>query len=131
MAALRVRPPDVLTRVSEYMPEIVAYVARILANGFAYTAPAPGAAAGGAGAGATGGAPSSPPSCDVYFDTGAYRAAGFVYGRLNPWSVAPPVGGGGGGGDGNAPPAPTPPPPSSTMKRSPADFAMLKAAKQG
>ena len=32
------RPPDVLTRVSEYLPEIVAYVQRIMDNGMAYEA---------------------------------------------------------------------------------------------
>ena len=30
--------PDVLTRVSEYVPEIVEYIKRIVANGFAYVA---------------------------------------------------------------------------------------------
>lgn len=38
MAALNVRPPDVLTRVSEYVPQIVAYIERICANGLAYEA---------------------------------------------------------------------------------------------
>lgn len=36
MAALGVRPPSVLTRVTEYMPEIVAFVQKIVDNGFAY-----------------------------------------------------------------------------------------------
>ena len=34
--ALNVRPPDVLTRVSEYVPEIVTFVEKIIANGAAY-----------------------------------------------------------------------------------------------
>lgn len=38
MTALNVRPPDVLTRVSEYVPQIVAYIERIVANGLAYEA---------------------------------------------------------------------------------------------
>lgn len=36
MDSLGCRRPDVLTRVSEYMPEIIAYVQRIVDNGMAY-----------------------------------------------------------------------------------------------
>ena len=36
MAALGVRMPDVLTRVVEFLPEIIAYVQRIVDNGMAY-----------------------------------------------------------------------------------------------
>ncbi|KAH9496409.1 hypothetical protein Btru_012569 [Bulinus truncatus] len=36
MLALNVLPPDVLTRVSEYVPEIVEYIKKIIANGYAY-----------------------------------------------------------------------------------------------
>ncbi|KAI5703614.1 hypothetical protein M8J75_014033 [Diaphorina citri] len=36
MADLNVLPPTVLTRVSEYIPEIVAYIEKIIANGLAY-----------------------------------------------------------------------------------------------
>ena len=32
---LQVRPPDVLTRVTEYMPQIVAFVQKIIDNNFA------------------------------------------------------------------------------------------------
>ncbi len=32
----QVLPPDVLTRVSEYVPEIVAFVKRIVDNGYGY-----------------------------------------------------------------------------------------------
>lgn len=36
MNALDVRMPCVLTRVSEYIPEIIDYVKRIIDNGYAY-----------------------------------------------------------------------------------------------
>ncbi|KAG8438404.1 hypothetical protein GDO86_008907 [Hymenochirus boettgeri] len=36
MDALNVLPPDVLTRVSEYVPEIVAFVQKIVDNGYGY-----------------------------------------------------------------------------------------------
>lgn len=39
MAALNVQPPDALTRVSEYVPEIVAFIEKIIANGYAYLSP--------------------------------------------------------------------------------------------
>jgi len=32
---LQVQPPDVLTRVSEYIPEILEFVKKIIDNGFA------------------------------------------------------------------------------------------------
>ncbi|KAJ3078979.1 hypothetical protein HK102_004106, partial [Quaeritorhiza haematococci] len=35
MDALNIRRPDILTRVSEYVPEIIAYVQKIIDNGFA------------------------------------------------------------------------------------------------
>ena len=31
---LKVLPPDVLTRVSEYVPEVIAYVQKIVDNGY-------------------------------------------------------------------------------------------------
>lgn len=36
MSALNILPPDVLTRVSEYVPQIVSYIERIISNGLAY-----------------------------------------------------------------------------------------------
>ncbi|KAJ2950710.1 hypothetical protein O0L34_g8970 [Tuta absoluta] len=38
MKALNILPPDVLTRVSEYVPQIVAYIQKIIDNGLAYEA---------------------------------------------------------------------------------------------
>lgn len=32
----QVLPPDVLTRVSEYIPEVIEYIKKIIENGFAY-----------------------------------------------------------------------------------------------
>lgn len=36
MEALNVLPPDVLTRISEYVPEVVDFIKKIIDNGFAY-----------------------------------------------------------------------------------------------
>lgn len=36
MDALGCRPPNLVTRVSEYIPEIIEYVETIIANGMAY-----------------------------------------------------------------------------------------------
>jgi cysteinyl-tRNA synthetase len=36
MRKLRILPPDTVTRVSEYVPEIVSFVEKIIGNGFAY-----------------------------------------------------------------------------------------------
>jgi cysteinyl-tRNA synthetase len=60
MRALNVEPPDALTRVSEYVPEIVAYIQKIIDNGYAYDSHG-----------------------SVYFDVGAY-AAKHKYGKLVP-----------------------------------------------
>ena len=36
MKALNIELPDVITRVSEYVPEIIAYIQKIIENGYAY-----------------------------------------------------------------------------------------------
>ncbi|KAF8629904.1 hypothetical protein AX15_003256 [Amanita polypyramis BW_CC] len=64
MDRLRVRKPDIVTRVTEYVPEIVAFVDRIIKNGYAYEAE----------------------GC-VYFDTLAFDSAeAHHYAKLEPWS---------------------------------------------
>lgn len=58
---LGIRDPDVVTRVTECVPEVVAFVQKIMDNGFAYK-------------GIT----------SVFFDTEAYRKAGHSYPKLKP-----------------------------------------------
>ena len=36
MAALNVLPPDAITRVTDYVPEVVAYIEQIQKNGYCY-----------------------------------------------------------------------------------------------
>jgi cysteinyl-tRNA synthetase len=101
MDRLRVRAPDTITRVTEYVPEIVSFVERIETNGYAYTLDG-----------------------SVYFDTAVFDAhPAHFYAKLEPWSkgnralleegegalAARDTGG----------------------KRSPADFALWKASKPG
>jgi len=63
MAALNVERPDELTRVTEYGPQIVAFVKQIQNNGFAYEHEG-----------------------SIYYDTKAWEANGGFYARLEPWS---------------------------------------------
>ncbi|KAJ7761004.1 tRNA synthetases class I (C) catalytic domain-containing protein [Mycena metata] len=64
MSRLRVREPDTVTRVTEYVPEIVAFVEGIVKNGFGYEAEG-----------------------SVYFDTEAFdKSPGHDYAKLEPWS---------------------------------------------
>lgn len=64
VGALNVLKPDVITRVTEFGPQIVGFVEKVVANGFAY------------------------PTTDgsVYFDIDAFEKAGNPYARLEPWS---------------------------------------------
>lgn len=64
MDSLNVLRPQYLTRVSEYIPEVIEYIATIIKNGFAYEN-----------------------SGSVYFDTRAFSGAGYNYGKLEPSSV--------------------------------------------
>ena len=63
MKALNIRNPDVLTRVSEYVPEIVEFVQKIISNGYAYEAQG-----------------------SVYFDVDAFKKR-HDYAKLAPWSA--------------------------------------------
>ncbi|KAJ3191062.1 hypothetical protein HK101_008110 [Irineochytrium annulatum] len=66
MDALGVRRPDVLTRVSEYVPEIVKFVEGIIANGYGYESEG-----------------------SVYFDTPKFdRSPKHSYAKLEPWSAS-------------------------------------------
>ena len=65
MRSLNVLPADYLTRVSEYVPEIIAYVEKIIENGFAYESEG-----------------------SVYFDVAAFeRDPQHQYAKLCPWSA--------------------------------------------
>lgn len=74
MKRLNVEPPTTLTRVSEYVPEIVAFVEKIVENGYAYEAE----------------------DGSVYFDIGRFDGATggagsskdwcHTYAKLEPWS---------------------------------------------
>jgi len=57
MKALNIELPEIITRVSEYVPEIIKYIGQLMKNGFAYEA-----------------------NSSVYFDVKAYTDAGHVYG---------------------------------------------------
>ena len=61
MEKLGVNYPDILTRVSEYIPEILDYISKIINKGFAYEL-----------------------NGSVYFDTERFKLAGNIYGKLVP-----------------------------------------------
>jgi len=64
LKALSVRMPDAITRVTEYIPEVIEFVTKIIENGFAYELEG-----------------------SVYFDTQKFAASEHFYAKLEPWSV--------------------------------------------
>eukprot|EP00578_Thalassiosira_sp_NH16_P020363 CAMPEP_0181091732 /NCGR_PEP_ID=MMETSP1071-20121207/8552_1 /TAXON_ID=35127 /ORGANISM="Thalassiosira sp., Strain NH16" /LENGTH=823 /DNA_ID=CAMNT_0023173885 /DNA_START=118 /DNA_END=2589 /DNA_ORIENTATION=+ len=104
MDALGIREPDILTRVTEYVPQIIAFVEKIMAKGMAYKS-----------------------NGSVYLSLDALKAAGHNYRKLDPAGpggeetsaaeMAEGEGALGGGGSGE--------------KRKPNDFALWKASKSG
>jgi len=102
MEALGVRPPDVVTRVTEYVPQIVAFVAAIVAKGLAYASK----------------------EGSVYLSIEAFKAQGHTYRKLKPFagdtSDADMAEGEGALGVADA-----------SEKQHPNDFALWKASKPG
>ncbi|KAM5316950.1 cysteine--tRNA ligase, cytoplasmic [Glossophaga mutica] len=103
MQALNVLPPDALTRVSEYVPEIVSFVQRIVDNGYGYVS-----------------------NGSVYFDTVKFASSeGHSYGKLVPEAVGDQKALHEGEGDLSVSAE------RLSEKRSPNDFALWKASKPG
>ena len=104
MAALGIREPDVLTRVTEYVPKIIAFVETIIEKGLAYKS-----------------------NGSVYLSLDAFEKAGHNYRKLNP------AGPGGAAtseaemAEGEGALASN----SGSEKRNPNDFALWKASKAG
>ncbi|KAI9802282.1 MAG: hypothetical protein M1833_001788 [Piccolia ochrophora] len=94
-------PPSALTRVTEFVPQIVHFVERIVSKGFGY------------------------PTTDgsVYFDSRAFEKAGNTYARLTPWNRNNKELQADGEGALSKK--------KDTEKKSEADFALWKASKPG
>ncbi|KAM4722357.1 cysteine--tRNA ligase, cytoplasmic isoform 2-T2 [Rhinophrynus dorsalis] len=103
MAALNVLPPDVLTRVSEYVPEIVEFVQKIVDNGYGYVS-----------------------NGSVYFNTAKFHASdNHYYAKLVPEAVGDQKALQEGEGDLSISAD------RLSEKQSPNDFALWKASKPG
>ncbi|KAM9301842.1 cysteine--tRNA ligase, cytoplasmic [Gastrophryne carolinensis] len=103
MDALNVLPPDVLTRVSEYVPEIVEFVQRIVCNGYGYVS-----------------------NGSVYFDTAKFHSSDrHYYAKLVPEAVGDQKALQEGEGDLSISAD------RLSEKQSPNDFALWKASKPG
>ncbi|MGH0170168.1 UNVERIFIED_CONTAM: hypothetical protein FKN15_058021, partial [Acipenser sinensis] len=103
MEALNVLPPDVLTRVSEYVPEIVAFVKKVVENGYGYVS-----------------------NGSVYFDTAQFGGSEkHSYGKLVPEAIGDQKALQEGEGDLSISAD------RLSEKRSQNDFALWKASKPG
>ena len=118
MSRLNVLPPDAVTRVSDYVEEIIVYIKTIMANGYCYES-----------------------NGSVYFDTAAFSSApSKTYGKLDPSKIKLGSGDGADGTDwtegkssaellleaeGSLSAA------AEGEKRNTADFVLWKASKEG
>ena len=101
MERLNVLTPDVVTRVSEYVEQVVSFVEKIISNGFGYATS----------------------DGSVYFDIDAFEKAGHVYARLEPWNRNDKhLQADGEGALSKA---------TTAVKRNDSDFALWKASKPG
>jgi cysteinyl-tRNA synthetase len=101
MASLGVRPPDVVTRVSEYVPEIIGFIEKIIQRGYGYEIDG-----------------------SIYFDTSAFNSnPKHHYAKLEPWSAKSESLAQEGEGDLSINPL--------SKKKSAADFALWKKSKEG
>jgi cysteinyl-tRNA synthetase len=113
MKKLNVLPPTVTTRVSEFIPQNVDFVQKLVEKGLAY------------------------PTADgsVYFDITEYEKRGHHYAKLEPWNRgnASLLADGEGALAGNTEAATTETNEAGVLKakKSPNDFALWKASKQG
>ncbi|CAD2220619.1 tRNA synthetases class I (C) catalytic domain containing protein, putative [Angomonas deanei] len=108
MQRLGVRDPDVVSRVTEYVPQVVTFIEKLIANGFAYKG-----------------------ETSIFFDTEAYIAAGHDYPKLKPTNQSKK-------GAANVTSADEMQEGEGTLskakegeKRSPNDFALWKFSKKG
>ncbi|CAD5114673.1 unnamed protein product [Dimorphilus gyrociliatus] len=103
MKNLNVMPADTITRVSEYVPEVIAFVQRIIDNGYAYES-----------------------NGSVYFDTGKFASSpNHTYAKLVPEAYGDQKALKEGEGDLSISAE------RLKEKRSPNDFALWKASKKG
>lgn len=101
MAKLNVLPPNITTRVSEYIPEIIDFVNKIVENGYAYATS----------------------DGSVYFDTVKFdNDPEHVYAKLQPWNKSDLSLINDGEGSLTT---------GQDSKKNPADFALWKASKPG